>query len=173
MYFWRLPDNLIRLMNMTTSMHGKCGKYLFQNSHGRRQVKLYEPHIYKNHINTPLRKRTRDIWKLAYADPVPTLKEKIRILFRTYPYYLLKAEPINLKLKNFYFDMQPSPTTLIAIYRMTGEEPDPENDELYIEIEYHPDSKVKFQYYNRDAEKFYARNLKTNTLSNILHFYWE
>ena len=172
MYYWRLPDNLIRLMNMTKSMHGKCGKYVFQNSHGSRQVKLYEPQIYKNNVNTPLRKRTRDIWKLAYENPEPTLHDKIRELFRTYPYYLSKDEPINLKLKNFYFKRELRPVTLIRIYRVMEEAPNPETDDLYEEIAFNPDKKVKFFFSDYEAEKFYALNLKTGELSNILRFYW-
>ncbi|MBW6516554.1 MAG: hypothetical protein K0B81_08100 [Candidatus Cloacimonetes bacterium] len=172
MYYWRLPESLIRLMNLTVSMHGKCGKYIFQNSHGGRQVKLYKPEVYKNNINTPLRKRTRDIWKLAYENPVPTLHEKIRELFRHYPYYLLKTKPINLKLKNFYFEKELNPSSLIRIFKVIGEFPAPENDLLYIELCFNQNKKVEFHYSEEESERFYAQNIKTGELSNVLYFHW-
>ncbi len=172
-YFWRLPDSLIRLLNMTVSMHGKCGSYIFQSSHGGRQVKLYEPHKYRNHVNTPLRKRTRDIWKFAYSNPYPTLNDRIRELYRTYPFYLLKSEPINLKLKNFYFDEEPAPGTPLKIYSLSGEQPDPDGDELYAEIEYLQERKIYFEFRCSESEKFYGLNCRNGALSNVLHFYWK
>ena len=173
MHFWRLPDSLIRLMNLTSSMHGRCGNYIFQNSHGGRQVKLYDPKIYKNEVNTPLRKRTRDIWRLAYENPVPTLHERMRELYRTYPFYLYKNEPVKLKLKNFYFERELSPGRLIRLYRVLGEEPIPGNDFLYTELEFNPDKKVEFHYSKEEAEQFYALDVKTGQQSNVLQFYWE
>jgi len=172
MHFWRLPDSLIRLMNMTVSMHGKCGKYVFQNSHGGRQVKLYIPEIYKNEVNTPLRKRTREIMKLAMENPVPTLKEKMEELYRTYPYYLLKDRKENLRVTNFYFDRSISPGVLLRIYKMTSSEPDPENDELYQEFEYNDKQIIHLQFSGDDEERFYAHNVARNNFSNLIQVFW-
>lgn len=173
MHFWRLPDNLIRLMNMTVSMHGTCLGYLFQNSHGARQVKRYIPEIYKNHLNTPLRKRTRDIMSMAVENPEPTLKDRLRELYRTYPYHLLRDKPIDLKMKNFYFERELTPLIPVRIYCLTGDSPDPAEDEIYAELNYDREKKVKFNYRGEATERFYAREMRRGELSNLLLFLWE
>ncbi len=173
LYDLNLPDNFFRLLKLTSSLQGRCGKYVFQNSNGGRQVKRYDPAIYRNYINTPLRKRAREIMKMAMADPGMDLQAKIRELYRTYPYYLLKTKPVGLRLKNFYFRKMVIPQSELLIYCLSGEQPAPEDDELYAALEYSPKKQIEFRFRDKGSEKFYACNPATRQTSNLLHFIWQ
>jgi hypothetical protein len=142
-------------------------------SHGTQQIKLYEPEKYRNEVNTPLRKRTRNIISMAYTDPGPDRHERIRELFRTYPYFLLKSEPVKLRLRNFYFSPLIMEGEPLAIYKTTsGSDPDPESDELYTRIEYKEKRTVDFSFQSDEEEWYYALNERNNRRSNLLHFIW-
>jgi hypothetical protein len=172
-HYLNSKESLQRLVDMTNWVKGRCGDYVFQTSHGTQQIKLYEPQKYKNHINTPLRKRVREIMKLANEDPTPSLKEKLRYLFRTYPYYLKKEQPIKLKLKNFYFTEPVREGATLLIYKMEPEGfKDLENDFLYDVVPYYPDQTIEFSYQGEEEEWFYGRINGTYVLSNVLRFYW-
>ncbi len=163
-----------RNVNRSIWIKGRYGKdYVFQMSHGTQQIKRYEPNKYKNKVNTPLRIRARTIMKLASEEPTPSLKEKIRELYRTYPFYLDKNIPINLRLKNFYFEGMVYPDDNIRIHKMTGSIPNPETDELYWEGEYMPKKTVEFSYSETDKEEYYAVNLKSGEICNVVRMEWD
>ncbi len=162
-----------RLARMTISLRGKTDKYVFQMSNGSQQLKLYEPHKYKNHINTPLRIRTRMIMHLAHQASSPDVREKIKELHYTYPYYMLKDEPVNLRLRNFRFKKSLRETDPLEIYRKTsGSEPDPAVDQLIYSVSYQPGKSIKLEYEDREEEQFYAVNTRNNDISNVLLFVW-
>ena len=165
-------ESLQRLVNMTNSIRGRCGDYVFQMSNGSQQIKLYEPEKYKNYIDTPLRKRGRTIIRLASEDPSPDKVAIIRLLYRTYPYYLKKDVPINLRLRNFYFDREVTGSTITIYKKRPNEDPDPNYDELYETLQYEPKKAVKFKYRDDEEEWFYAVNDRTGEMSNVLHFLW-
>jgi len=152
---------------------GKYRGFVFQMSHGVQQIKKYEPEKYRNDRNTPLRLRTRTIVHLASLDPVPNLQTKVKELFRSYPYYLLKTEPVNLRMKNFYFDYSVMPGRMLKIYQaLDPENPDPESDILHAEEEYSPKKTVLFEYRGEEEQYFYALNTRNGRLSGLLKFVW-
>jgi len=152
---------------------GKYRGFVFQMSHGVQQIKKYEPEKYRNDRNTPLRLRTRTIVHLASLDPVPNLQTKGKELFRSYPYYLLKTEPVKLRMKNFYFDPEVLPGRVLRIYKAEDpENPDPESDILYAEEEYSPKKTIRFEYGEEDIQQFYAMNTGNGRVSGLLKFIW-
>ena len=162
-----------RLARMTIRLRGKTDKYVFQLSNGSQQIKLYEPEKYKNNVNTALRVRTRMIMHLAHQNPGVDVREKIKELHSTYPYYLLKEEPVNLKLLNFRFEREARDGDVLTIYKKTGAgDPDPETDQLIETVVYRPKKSIEFTYDDQDEQYFYAVNSRKNDLSNILHFIW-
>ena len=173
-HYLEAPESIQRLVRMTNLIQGKCGSYVFQSSHGTQQIKKYEPEKYRNGRNTPLRLRTRQIVRLAWQNPLPTITARLRELFRNYPYNLLKSEPVRLRMKNFYFESEVRDVDLIRIYRASDpENPDPENDHLYCEEAYSPGKEILFQYDNREQEYYYALNVRNSELSNLLCFIWQ
>jgi len=173
-HYLEAPESVQRLVRMTDSIQGRYGKYVFQLSRGTQQIKLYEPHKYKNDRNTPLRIRTRKIVKLAWQNPEPNIDERLRYLFRNYPYYLLKSEPVKLRMKNFYFDRAVRDNDLIRIYRANDpQNPDPDTDHLYVEKKYAPKKEILFQYEDRDEEYYYVVNQRNGDISNVLRFVWQ
>ena len=178
--YFQLPIEAQLSIRMSKSISGKApfkegrsGPVVFQMSHGTQQIKRYEPEKYKNDRNTPLRVRTRTIVRLASCTPVVDLKSKLREMFKTYPYYLLKAEPINLRLKNFYFEEEPEHGILIRIYKATDpDNPNPETDNLYTEKDYSPKKTVKFQFTDDSEQYYYAVNTRNGRVSNVLRFVW-
>jgi len=142
-------------------------------SNGGQQVKLYNKELYRNDNNTPLRIRARTIMMLAMEDPQPVLPEKLRELYRTYPYYLWKEKSELLPLKNFYFDKYIPEGTILRVFRMSGSEPDPESDQLCEEFASTGKKRILLEYSGEEEEKYYALNLQTGRLSSILHVYWE
>ena len=173
MKYWRLPDSLIRLLNLTTAIRGRCGRYLFQMSNGGQQVKLYDKRIYRNEVNTPLRIRTRTIMRMALAEPEPTLQEKLNLLYRTYPYHLLKNRPEKIRVTNFYFQKPLSPGQMLNIYKMSGPEPDPDNDTLLKQLAYDPKKSIRIEFTGIEEELFYAHSPAKNEFSNTLRVIWE
>jgi hypothetical protein len=179
-HYFELPIMVQLLVKMSNSMSGKMvikrGKYrgfVFQMSHGVQQIKKYEPEKYRNDRNTPLRLRTRTIVHLASLDPVPNLQTKGKELFRSYPYYLLKTEPVKLRMKNFYFDPEVLPGRVLRIYKAEDpENPDPESDILYAEEEYSPKKTIRFEYGEEDIQQFYAMNTGNGRVSGLLKFIW-
>jgi hypothetical protein len=162
-----------RLTRMTISLRGKTDKYVFQMSHGSQQIKLYEPEKYKNHINTPLRIRTRMIMHLAHQTPGSGISERLRVLHSTYPYYLLKSQPVNLRLLNFRFERKVRGDDPLDIYETTvGNQPDPASDLLITTAVYCPKKSIKFEYEGKDEQCFYAVNTRNKELSNTLRFLW-
>jgi len=156
----------------------KKGCFVFQMAKGgTQQIKEYKPEIYKDEQNTPLRVRSRTIMRLAQENPIPDLKTKIKQLFISYPYHLLKSEPINLRLKNFYFRRYIKERDLICVYRLRdnieGLEPDPSQDIFYAEKDYAPKTTIAFQYEDRDVEYYYAVNSRNDEISNVLKIVWE
>lgn len=161
-----------RLIDVSVCLRGRLGDYVFQRSHGTQQIKSYEPHKYHNEVNTPLRLRVRTIIRLASEDPLPTKAEKIRILLRSYPFYLKKDKPVNLRLLNFYFPKDVSGKS-IAIYRKReGGEADPGLDELYKVIMYERKKTLKFIFRYEEEEWYYAVVSSTGEMSNLLFFHW-
>lgn len=157
---------------------GKKGGFIFQMAKGgTQQIKEYKPEIYKNERNTPLRIRARTIMHLASKELLEKRKEKVRELYITYPYYLLKDEPVKLRMKNFYFQRYVKEGNLIKVYRLRESledlEPDPEQDILYKEKEYAPKKTVLFEYEGRDEEYYYAVNSRNNEISKVLVFVWK
>ena len=61
--YYGLPNNFQRLLHRNPQISGRAGLLLFQMSRGTQQVKLYQPWIYKNEVNTPLRIRARKIMR--------------------------------------------------------------------------------------------------------------
>ena len=163
-----------RVARMTSKLRGKTDKYVFQMSHGSQQIKHYEPHKYKNHNNTPLRIRTRMIIHLAHQEPCEDIKERIRELHISYPYYLLKTEPINLRMLNYRFEEVAKDKDPIDIYLMvTGNKPNPETDELIYSVQFKPKKSLKFEYSGQDEQQFYAVNKRSKSLSQVLNFIWQ
>jgi hypothetical protein len=159
---------------MTKSLQGKTEKYVFQMSNGSQQIKLYEPHKYKNRNNSPLRVRARMIMHLANQEPCDSIEEKIRELYKTYPYYLLKSEPVNLRLRNFRFAKEVREGDPLDVFLMTSEtEPDPETDELVCSVTYKPKRSLKFEFSGQSEQRFYSVNRRNNSYSNILDFIWK
>lgn len=173
MKFWRLPDTFIRLLNMTNRVSGSTKRYTFQMSHGGQQVKLYEKEKYKNHINTPLRQRARTIMRLAMEDPHPTLQEKLRQLYREYPYHLKKERKENLKFSNFYFGFYIPEGTLMRLYQQRESFPQLDHDYIIMEFPYKKGMTIPLEYKGYDEEKFYATVRRTVQMSNVLQVFWE
>ena len=172
--FWQLPGNLQRLFRLARLVQGRAGNFVFQSSHGTQQIKLYEPEKYGNDRNTPLRIRSRTIVHLAAQEPPEKRKDKIRELYRIYPYHLLKDEPINLRLKNFYFERSIMEGDLIRILQASDpDNPNPATDDFYTEKEYFQRRTIEFAYQGDDEQHFYALNTRNNGLSNVLHFIWQ
>ena len=162
-----------RLGRMTSSIQGKTDKYVFQMSNGSQQIKLYEPHKYKNNINTPLRIRTRMIMHLAYQEPCLDVKERIKELHYTYPYHLLKTEPVNLRLRNFRFEKGVREGDCIEIYETTSpSDPYPGSDLLITSRSYSPKKAIIFEFNGQEEQYCYALNKRSNSISNVLHFIW-
>lgn len=162
-----------RVSKMALQLRGKTDKLVFQMSNGSQQIKLYEPQKYKNHLNTPLRIRSRTILQLANNSSCPDVKERIRELHRTYPYYLLKEKPEDLKLLNFRFDRVVRKNDPCSIFRIAhGSEPHPDSDSLVMTVNYHPQKTVNFRYEEMEEQYFYAVNTRNNNRSNILRFIW-
>lgn len=163
-----------RLARLTTSLRGKTDRYVFQMSNGSQQIKLYEPHKYKNDKTTPLRLRSRMIMNLAHQTPSADVKKKVQELHKTYPYHLLQDQPVNLRLLNFRFDREPLQTDVLDIYKTTSAgEPDPENDTLIDTVVYKPKKSRKFEFDGEEEQFFYAVNTRNNSVSNVLHFLWQ
>ncbi len=170
----KADDDHQNLVIMTKWLTGKSKKFVFQMSNGSQQIKLYEPEKYKNNILTPLRFRSRMIVHLAGQYPHHLLNEKVKELHRTYPYYLLKQEPVNLRLLNFHFEKPVREGDELKIYQMvSGEEPDPETDIMIKTVAYKPKKSVKFEYEGQDEQHYYGVNTRNGEISNILHFIWQ
>jgi hypothetical protein len=172
--FWDLPPNMQRIFRIASLIQGKVGNFVFQSSHGSQQIKLYEPEKYKNNRNTPLRIRARTIVHLASKEPVENRKNKIRELYRTFPFYLPKNEPVKLRVKNFYFSKELREGDSLRIYRASAPpSQDPELDKLHLEVSYSPGKSILFHYEEEKEQYFYALNLRNNSCSNLLHFSWQ
>ncbi len=172
--YLQAPPEVQRLVRITKTIQGRYGDtYVFQLSHGVQQIKRYEPHKYRNNRNTPLRQRTRTIVRLAGENPDPSLEERLRFLFRTYPYYLLQSEAVNLRMKNFYFTGIVWEGDNFTIYRtLNPEHPNPAIDEFYTEEQYKAKRTISFNFDDREEEYYYAQNERTGEISNVLHFVW-
>lgn len=179
-HYFELPIMVQLIVQMSNTMAGKMlikkGKYrgfVFQMSHGVQQIKKYEPEKYRNDRNTPLRLRSRTIVHLASLDPVPNLNSKVKELFRSYPYYLLKTEPVNLRMKNFYFESDILPGRVLRIHKAEDPaNPNPGSDILYAEEEYSPKKTIRFEYGGEEIQHFYAMNTRNGRLSGLLKFIW-
>ncbi len=172
--YLKADDDHQNLVIMTKWLTGKTEKFVFQMSNGSQQIKLYEPERYKNNILTPLRFRSRMIVHLAAQYPHPLLNDKVKELHRTYPYYLLNQEPVNLRLLNFHFERIIKEDNEIKIYRQISDGgPDQETDILIKTITYKPKKSVKFVYEGQDQQHYYAVNTRNGELLNILHFIWQ
>ncbi|MFA5498229.1 MAG: hypothetical protein WC327_01635 [Candidatus Cloacimonadia bacterium] len=154
---------------------GQKGGYVFQMSHGTQQIKEYNPESYKtNSENTPLRKRARLIMQEAMQHPQEGRKELIRELYRKTPYHLKQDEPVNLRMKNFYFDRETIKDDEFIVYRAADpNNPNPKTDTIITERKYSPKREIKFEFDNIEEEYYYAVNIRTGELSNLLHFIWE
>jgi len=144
-------------------------------SHGTQQIKEYNPESYKtNSENTPLRKRARLIMQEAMQHPQEGRKELIRELYRNTPYRLKQDEPVNLRMKNFYFDRETIKDDELIVYRAVDpNNPNPVTDTIITEKKYSPKREIQFEYEGRVEEYYYAVNTRTGELSNLLHFIWE
>ena len=144
-------------------------------SNGTQQIKEYNPESYKtNSENTPLRKRARLIMQEAMQHPQEGSKELIRELYRNIPYHLKHDEPVNLRMKNFYFDREVVKDDEFIVYRaLDPNNPNPETDTIITEKKYSPKRKIIFEFDNIEEEYYYAVNIRTGELSNLLHFIWE
>ena len=163
-----------RLTRLTNRLRGKTDKYVYQMSNGSQQIKLYEPHKYKNNIMTPLRLRTRMIMHIAYQTPCPDVRKKIQELHYTYPYYLLQDQPVNLRLRNFRFEKVAMEDDVLDIYKKTSAgEPDPPNDIFIDTLINKPKETRKFEFTGEEEEFFYAVNIRNKGISNLLHFVWQ
>ncbi len=172
--YYSLPKNLQRLVHHGQPIRGRAGLFLFQTSHGTQQVKLYQPWIYKNEVNTPLRIRSRKIMQLTMEHPSEERKEIMNDLYRNYPYHLLKTEPVNLRMKNFYFVSKPKTSAKIKVYRaLNPNNPVPDTDPFYCIKHYKDRAIVKFEYEGRNEEYYYAVNTSNNRQSNVLKFIWQ
>ena len=174
-HYLQAKPSVQRNVNRSIWIRGRYGKeYVFQTSHGTQQIKRYEPKKYKNNVNTPLRIRTRTIMKMAMESPSPSIKEKIRELYKTYPFYLLKSEPVNLRLKNFYFEKRVREKDLVSIYRAESENCNGEEDKTaYWEGKYQAKKTVRFEWQGDDQECWYAVNQRNGERSNVLKFVWK
>ena len=154
---------------------GQKGGYVFQMSHGTQQIKKYSPEDYKKNVeNTPLRKRARLIMQEAMQYPQEGRKEIIRELYRNTQYHLKQDEPVNLRMKNFYFDREVIKDDKMKIYRaLDPNNLNPETDILVANKKYGPKKEIKFEFENRVEEYYYAVNERTGECSNLLHFIWE
>ncbi len=190
LHFIQSKENVQRFVNMTNWIKGRYGdRYVFQTSHGTQQMKRYEPKKYKNDVNTPLRIRARNIMHLAVENPYPSIKEKLRELYRTYPFNLLKDKGETIQLKNFYFVKRTRDKDEIKIYKVAQELVgleglsnncpslyhflSPEDDELYWEGNYKNNKGVDFAYSGEEEEWYYAVNVRNNDMSNVLRFIWQ
>ncbi len=172
--YLQAPEKVQRFVNRTNSIQGRYGdKYVFQLSHGTQQMKRYEPHKYRNNRNSPLRQRVRSIMALAWENPEPNITERLQELHRNYPYYLLRAEPVSLRMKNFYFDTHIRIGESIRIYQAVDpEHPNPEVDILYSEANYAPKREILFEYAGEDEQHYYGIKARNGEISNVLHFVW-
>lgn len=157
---------------------GKKGGFVFQMTKGgTQQIKEYKPELYKNEVSTPLRLRSRMIAHLALQEPYEKRVDKMRELYRTYPYYLVKDITIKLRLKNFYFERTVREGDLIRVYRLRESverlEPDPQQDVFYAKKEYAPKKTLDFQYEGGEVEYYYGVNDRNNDISNVLKFVWK
>jgi len=154
---------------------GQKGGYVFQMSHGTQQIKEYNSESYKtNSENTPLRKRARLIMQEVMQHPQEGRKELIRELYRNTPYRLKQDEPIKLRMKNFYFDREVVKDDELIVYRAADpNNPNPVTDTIITEKKYGPKREIVFEYEGRVEEHYYAINMRTGELSNVLHFIWE
>ena len=111
---------------------------------------------------------------MASQEPVELRKDKMRELYRTYPYHLLKSEAINLKLKNFYFKGKVGEGDELIIYKAGNpEKPNPESDILVMSVFYKKNRTVSFQFDETEEEHYYAVNSRNGEMSNMLHFIWQ
>ena len=173
-HYWGMTKSSQRVLQRAHLIRGRYGMYVFQSSHGRQQIKLYQPWIYKNEVNTPLRIRSRKIMQLASQEPQELRNKKVRELYRSFPYQLLKSEPVKLRMKNFYLDKSVMKGDMISVYRaIDGENPHPESDPLYCRKEYGEKRTVKFAYEEDEEQHYYAVNERNGGMSNVLHFMWK
>ncbi|MFA5498785.1 MAG: hypothetical protein WC327_04480 [Candidatus Cloacimonadia bacterium] len=144
-------------------------------SNGTQQIKEYNPESYKtNSENTPLRKRARLIMQEAMQYPQEGRKELIRELYRNTPYRLKQDEPVNLRMKIFYFEKETIKDDLLIVYcAVDSNNPNPETDTIITENKYGPKKEIKFAFEDRIEEYYYAVNERTGEGSNLLHFIWE
>ena len=179
--YLELPIEAQLLVSLSHAIAGKMklsrksgNGFVFQMSNGTQQVKRYEPEIYKNNINTPLRLRSRKIMQTVMQDYLPDLKTRMRQLFRDYPYHLQKTVPINLRLKNFYFERGVLPKDRLIIYKtLTPDNPNPLTDTIIFEKDFYTKKTAFFEYSGIDEEYYYALNQRSGERSNLLHFIWE
>mgnify|MGYP001150786795 CR=1 FL=1 len=143
--FWTMPKNLQRLQQMCEIVKGRVGPYIYQSSHGGQQIKFYQPWIYNNERNTPLRIRARKIMQLAAQEPVEKRKDKVRELYKSLPYNLLKNEPVKLRMKNFYFDKSVAKGDSIKIFLavcLTCSSASPGSCDLYLSYQKKPNKTI-------------------------------
>jgi hypothetical protein len=169
------PEDVQNLVRISERIRGRYEKYVFQLSHGTQQMKHYEPHKYKNSRNTPLRTRVRLIMKISKSAPGLDAQKNLLHLYRNYPYCLLKSEPVNLRMKNFYFeDKNVRENDIIAVYRVSKfNNPNRNNDEVYAIRGYSMKKTIRFKYEGRGEEMYYAVNESIGSISNVLHFQWK
>lgn len=180
-HFYELPVSVQLGVKWSYDIRGKFavkkgekGGYIFQMSNGQQQIKKYDPDIYKNNHNTPLRIRARTIMHIAKQGPKEKEKETIRELYRKYPYHLLKDKEERIKLTNFYFNRPVRDNDYLKIYRAADKNNlNPETDTLYAEILFAPKETVNFEYCGQEEEYYYALNSRNNELSNLLRFIWQ
>ncbi len=169
-----MPRDFQRNKQRAHSIRGRMGWFVCQMSHGSQQIKLYEPWKYKTEVNTPLRIRARTIMQIASQEPLEKRKEKVRELYRDYPYQVLKADKVNLRLKNFYFQKDVIDGTILKVYRAVDpHNSDPQTDKLYISKDYKKTKTVKIEYDGKDEEYYYAVNTRNGEMSNLLKFIWQ
>ena len=109
---------------------------------------------------------------MALAEPEPTLQEKLNLLYRTYPYHLLKNRPEKIRVTNFYFQRPLSPGQMLNIYKMSGPEPDPDNDTLLKQLAYDPKKSIRIEYTTASEERYYAYASSRSEFSNTLRVLW-
>jgi len=173
-HYWGMTKGMQRNFQRASIIQGRYGMFVFQSSHGRQQIKLYQPWIYKNEVNTPLRIRARKIMQLSSQEPKEIRQAKVKELYRSYPYHLLKSEPVKLRMKNFYFDRQVNKGDLIRIYRAVDpQNTNPHTDPLYQEKEYGEKRVIGFDYQQTEQQHYYAVNARNNARSNVLQFIWQ
>ncbi len=153
--YLKLPLGVQLAVRNSYSIRGTLGKkgfvekgkkkigFVFQMSGGTQQIKEYDREIYKNDRNSPLRVRSRTIMHLAMQEPLPGLQQRIKNLYSYYPYYLVKDEAVNLRMKNFYFENQPYRGNIFRIYRaLNPGDSDPQSDEFYLQEEFLPKKQI-------------------------------